>query len=215
MDELPEPWPLWGLELRTPRLTLRPDEDAGVGELMAEALRGIHPPAEMPFDFPWTDKEPLTMVREGFQHHWATRAAWRPEAWEVHFLVRLDGQVIGVQSVRAKDFATLRQIGSGSWLGMRFQGEGIGTEMRAAILMFAFDQLGARTARSEAFLDNPKSAAVSRKLGYAPDGTEVRTRRGAAAVQQRLLVTPESFVRPDWKLEVEGLAEALPMFGVA
>lgn len=215
MDEMPDPWPLWGLELRTPRLTLRPDEDAGLGELMAEALRGVHPPAEMPFGFPWTDKEPLALVREGLQHHWASRVSWRPDNWEVNFLVRFEGQVIGNQGVRAKDFAVTREIGSGSWIGMRHQGRGIGTEMRAAVLMFAFDCLGARTARSEAFLDNPSSNAVSRKLGYVVDGTEVLVRRGEAAVQQRLLVTPDTFRRPDWKLETSGVEPALPMFGAA
>ncbi len=42
--------------------------------------------------------------------------------------------------------------------------------MRAAVLLLAFDHLGARTARSEAFADNPASLRVSEKLGYAPDG---------------------------------------------
>ena len=49
------PWPLWRLVLRTPRLELRPDDDAGLVELLAEACRGVHPPAEMPFGVPWTD----------------------------------------------------------------------------------------------------------------------------------------------------------------
>lgn len=124
MDELPDPWPLWGLELRTPRLRLRPDEDEGVAEALAEALRGIHPPEQMPFGFPWTDSEPDVLVREGFQHHWRSRASWRPDDWEVHFLVRLQGQVIGSQSLRAKDFAVNREVSSGSWIGRRVQGRG-------------------------------------------------------------------------------------------
>jgi len=59
-------------------------------------------------------------------------------------------------------------VSTGSWLGMRHQGKGFGTEMRAAILMLAFDHLGAKTARSSAFTDNPRSLAVSRRLGYEP-----------------------------------------------
>jgi RimJ/RimL family protein N-acetyltransferase len=112
-----------------------------------------------------------------------------------------------------KDFAVRREIMTGSWLGMRSQGRGLGTEMRAAVLMFAFDHLGARTARSEAFVDNPKSNGVSRKLGYQPDGTATVTRRGVAVTQQRLLVTEQGFARPDWKLEVSGLDPAV--FGLA
>jgi RimJ/RimL family protein N-acetyltransferase len=213
MTELPDPWPLWRLELRTPRLTLRPDDDAGTVELMAEALRGVHPPEEMPFNFPWTDQAPADLVREGMKHHWAARAACVPDNWQVHFLVRHEGQVIGAQSMSGKDFAIRREVLTGSWLGLRWQGRGLGTEMRAAVLMFAFDHLGARAARSEAFVDNPKSNAVSRKLGYQPDGTVTLTRRGVAAIQRRLLVTEEGFARPDWKLEVSGLDPAV--FGLA
>ena len=37
------------LVLRTPRLELRPDDDAGLHELVDVAYRGVHPPEEMPF----------------------------------------------------------------------------------------------------------------------------------------------------------------------
>lgn len=212
-----EPWPLWGLELRTPRLTLRPDDDAGVAELMAEAGRGIHPPELMPFTMPWTDAEPEQLVRGGFQHHWRVRGASTPDNWTVNFLVRLDGRVIGTQTLGAAEFALLRQVDTGSWLGMRFQGRGLGTEMRAAVLMLAFDHLGARAARSDAFEDNPRSLGVSRRLGYQLDGTTVVSRRGAPAVSVRQVVTAQRFAghRPDWKLEVNGLAPALPQLGLA
>jgi RimJ/RimL family protein N-acetyltransferase len=216
MTEMLDPWPLWRLELRTPRLTLRPDEDAGLLELMAEARRGVHPPEEMPFGVEWTDRPPADMVREGLQHHWAARAASRPDHWQVKFLVRYQGRVVGSQDLHAKDFAVTREVTSGSWLGLRHQGQGMGTEMRAAILMLAFDHLGATAARSSAFTDNTRSLGVSRRLGYAADGTYVTSRRGAAAINVRQVVTAERFAeyRPDWKLEVEGLAAARQTFGV-
>src|SRR4051794_18330350 len=50
-----DPWPLHNLVLRTPRLELRPDDDAGLRELVAEARLGVHPPDYMPFTVPWTD----------------------------------------------------------------------------------------------------------------------------------------------------------------
>src|SRR5262245_17918804 len=55
MAGIPEPWPLRGLVLRTPRLELRPDDDDGLRELVALAHQGIHDPAVMPFHAPWTD----------------------------------------------------------------------------------------------------------------------------------------------------------------
>lgn len=58
MQETPDPWPLRHLVLRTPRLELRPDDDPGLLELLAEACQGVHPPERMPFGFPWTDAPP-------------------------------------------------------------------------------------------------------------------------------------------------------------
>jgi RimJ/RimL family protein N-acetyltransferase len=216
MDDVPDPWPLWHLELRTPRLTLRPDDDAGLHELMAEACRGIHPAGEMPFGVPWSEAEPAVLMREGFKHHWRCRVECTPDNWQINFLVRYQGKVIGSQTVHAKEFAVTREFGTGSWIGMRYQGVGIGTEMRAAILLLAFDHLGARTARSEAHDDNPQSHGVSRKLGYEPDGTYLSTYRDRPVTNVRLKLTPERFeaYRPDWKLEVNGLGKVLPALGL-
>jgi RimJ/RimL family protein N-acetyltransferase len=217
MDDMPDPWPLWHLELRTPRLTLRPDDDAGLHELMAEACHGVHPAGEMPFTVPWTDAEPAVMVRESFRHHWRSRADCTPDDWHVNLLVRYQGKVVGSQVLRAERFAVTREFSTGSWVGLRYQGLGIGTEMRAAILMLAFDHLGARTARSEAHDDNVRSLAVSRKLGYEPDGSYSSADRGHPVTNLRLKLTPERFerFRPDWKLEVNGLAAARPALGLA
>jgi RimJ/RimL family protein N-acetyltransferase len=215
MVKMPDPWPLWGLVLRTPRLELRPDDDAGLVELMAEACRGVHPPEQMPFTTPWTDAPQADMVRDGMAHHWSMRAASRPDNWHVQFLIRLDGRVIGAQSLIAKNFAESKEVSTGSWIGLRFQGQGIGTEMRAAVLMLAFDHLGATTARSSAFNDNPSSNAVSRKLGYQVERTETVERRGVPAAHTHLLVTRDRFAehRPPWSLKVEGLDEVRPLLG--
>jgi hypothetical protein len=69
-------------------------------------------------------------------------------------------------------------------------------------------------ARSGAFLDNPASLRVSEKLGYRRDGIDVHARRGERAENIRLLLTPATFHRPAWTLEVEGVEACLPMLGV-
>jgi RimJ/RimL family protein N-acetyltransferase len=79
--------------------------------------------------------------------------------------------------------------------------------MRAAVLLFAFDHLGTRSARSGAFADNPASAGVSRRLGYRRDGTETLVRRGAPVEHIRMVVTSDTLVRPAWTLDVEGYDE--------
>jgi RimJ/RimL family protein N-acetyltransferase len=222
MAELPgmpgivEPWPLGGLSLRTPRLELRPDDDEGLRELVALAYLGVHDPDVMPFLVPWTDAPAADLGRNMLQFYWRQRAAVRPQRWSVSFLVRHEGAVIGMQSLGASDFAVVREVDTGSWLGLGHQGRGLGTEMRAAVLMFAFDRLGAHTARSEAFLDNLASHGVSRRLGYAADGTATVACRGEPVVEQRLLLTRAAFDqnRPQWTLRVRGLtAECRTLLG--
>ncbi len=204
-------WPFHDLVLRTPRLELRPDDDEGVAELADLVLDGVHPPDRMPFGVEWTDAPRERLGINTLQHFWDVRSRLSPRRWTVNFIVRLDGRAVGLQSLSADDFPVLREVETGSWLGLRHQGGGIGTEMRAAVLLFAFDHLGAVAARSSAFTDNLASLGVSRKLGYRPDGTFRQVRRGEPAEQTRLLVTPEALCRPDWALGVTGVTPCLPV----
>jgi RimJ/RimL family protein N-acetyltransferase len=111
---------------------LRPDDDQGLFELAVEAELGIHDPADMPFTTPWTEAPPEDLAGNVLRHHWQLRAAHRPNDWKINFLIRLDGRVIGTQTVYAKDFSVTRQIRTGSWIGRRRQGNGYGKEVRAA-----------------------------------------------------------------------------------
>lgn len=210
---MPDPWPLRHLVLRTPRLTLRPDDDEGLYELAALALRGVHPPQEMPFLSSWTDQAPDDLVRGTVQHHWGARSRLTPSDWNVNFLVRRDGHVIGAQGLSAKEFPITREVSSGSWLGVAHQRQGLGTEMRAAVLLLAFDHLGATTARSGAFTDNPASLRISEKLGYRRDGANTHVRRGTAVTEIRLVLEPSRFVRPKWTLTVDGLDGCRQLLG--
>ncbi|MGI5503654.1 GNAT family N-acetyltransferase [Lentzea sp. CA-135723] len=202
-------WPLRHLVLRTPRLELRPDDDASLHELVEVAREGVHDPSEMPFNVPWTDH--LGDGRGLLQHFWGQRAKFSPEDWVIAFVVRYEGRAIGVQDVGARDFATLREVGTGSWLGKRFHGNGFGTEMRVAVLQFAFDHLGADVARSAAWLGNHASNRVSAKLGYVQDGTMRLAPRGERLEHVRLRLDAADFVRPEWDVTVEGLAECVQL----
>jgi RimJ/RimL family protein N-acetyltransferase len=210
-----EHWPLRDLVLRTPRLELRPDDDEGLYELVEVAYSGVHPPDEMPFAVEWTDADPAYLGRGTLQYYWSERARLAPERWSIHFLVRESGRVVGEQSLQAVEFGVTREVSSGSWIGLRHQRRGIGTEMRAAVLMFAFDHLGAHTARSSAFTGNVASNTVSRRLGYRRDGTETLVRRGARTEDVRLLLPRADLVRPSWTLGVEGVEPCLGLLGSA
>lgn len=85
--------------------------------------------------------------------------------------------------------------------------------MRQAACALAFDHLGAERLTSSAYLDNPSSLAVSRKVGYRPDGRQWLARRGEAAEQQRFLLTPDTFVRGE-TIEVDGAAPLREFLGL-
>lgn len=208
-------WPPFGLVLHTPRLTLTPLRDDHLADLVELVRAGVHDPAAMPFTIPWTLAAPADLPANFLRYQWGLRARTGPSEWTLAFAVRHGGRLVGVQDLGARDFAVRRAVDTGSWLGRAQQGHGIGTEMRAAVLAFAFDHLGATTAHSGAFLDNPRSRGVSRRLGYEPNGIEIVERRpGEQAVSQRLMVTPDRFRRPDWTLRVDGLDACRGLLGL-
>lgn len=130
--------------------------------------------------------------------------------------VLVDGDVVGVQDIGSRAFAVTRSVNTGSWLGQPHHGRGIGTEMRRAILHFAFAGLGAKVANSGAFEDNPASLRVSRKLGYEQNGFRVHDREGTAAREVLFALTSERWElhRPT-DIEIEGLDACLGWFGAS
>lgn len=208
-------WPLVGLRLRTPLLELRWPSQADLDALAALAADGVHDPAVQPFGVAWTDVGPAERARSVLQYHWSRWAAWTPADWRLELAVVRDGVVVGTQGLSGTDFAIRREVATGSWLGRAFQGQGIGTQMRAAVLALAFEGLDARYACSGAFEDNAASLGVSRKLGYADDGIELFTSRGRPVVSRRLRLD-----RAAWQaartvpVELVGLEPCLPDFGL-
>lgn len=208
-------WPLASLRLRTPRLELRFPTETDLYALAEVAAAGVHDPEVQPFSFPWTDVPPRERARNTLQYHWRLWGSWQPNNWSLGLVVRHAGSVVGTQSIFARDYAVLREVGTGSWLGLAHQGQGIGTEMRNAVLQLAFEGLGARYATSGAFTDNPASLAVSRKLGYADDGLESHVRRGEPGIVQRLRIDRASWLaHRSVPVSIDGLEPCLPMFGL-
>ncbi len=147
-------WPLTGLRLRTPRLELRWPSLADLDALVTLAAAGVHDPQVQPFSAAWTDVAAAELPARSLRFFWSQWASWEPANWEVSFAVVHQGDIVGVQGLKATDFAVLREVHTGSWIGRPYQGRGIGTEMRAAVLSLAFDDLHAEYARSIAHSDN-------------------------------------------------------------
>jgi len=199
-------WPLFDLSVRTPRVELRYPDDELALRAVELSRKGIHDPATMPFGFPWTDAKSPEFERNSLKHYWRNRVDHEPNKWRFTFVVLFDGDVVGVQGMDADNFAKLRQAETGSWLGRAYQGQGIGKEMRAAILHLLFAGLGAQRAISGAWHDNASSLGVSRALGYSENGSEYRMRRDEPDRLIHLVLT-----REDWEptrrddIEIVGL----------
>ncbi len=191
------------IRLRTARLELRlasHDELVALGEV---AVAGIHPPEEMPFAVAWTDD---VTVESFVAHHEETFRAWQPDDWRLNLVTFLDGAPIGSQAMAAKEFATTREVSTGSWLGQDYQGQGYGTEQRAAVLEFAFRGLCARVALSGALEGNAASMRVSEKLGYRVTGMSSVSPRGVPVPHTDLRLDAADW--PGYACELEGIDPA-------
>jgi RimJ/RimL family protein N-acetyltransferase len=198
--------PLLGLRITAGPLELRGITDDDLVLLAALAGQGIHDPEAMPFFFPWTDVPATELPRNFAQYHWRTRAEFSVKAWAMNLGVWRHGELVGVQGFESSNYLVTRTGETGSWLGLRFHGQGIGTAMRQIICAFLFDHLEAQQITSGAFLDNPSSLAVSRKVGYRENGVRrLQRREGELALNQMLVLRPEDLVRGDHELVVEGL----------
>lgn len=212
--KLDEIWPPYAVTITAGDLSLRVVRDDDQPELVDLALSGIHDPQLMPFYFPWTDVDPAELPANFVRHHWRTRSELSADRFNLEFAVRCNDELVGVQGFSTRDFPVTRTGETGSWLARRFHGRGIGTRMRRAVCAFAFDELGATEITSGAFADNPASLAVSRKVGYRPNGTERVARRGELAVIQRLVLAPDNFDRGDDPIMVAGADQLRAFLGL-
>jgi RimJ/RimL family protein N-acetyltransferase len=208
-------FPLVGLRLTTPRLELRlpsPEELAALADLAAD---GIHDPDSSPFIVPWSRGTPDEVARSVVHFYWRELGAWTARDWSLNLTVFRAGVVVGQQSIGARELAITRQVRTTSWLGRRHQGQGIGTEMRAAVLHLGFAGLDAEEAVSGALAHNLASLSVSRKLGYQPNGQRRHALRGRMTVERRLRLTRAAWERHRTvPVDVEGLPPCLPLLGL-
>jgi RimJ/RimL family protein N-acetyltransferase/predicted GNAT family acetyltransferase len=204
------PHPLSRLRLRTPRLELRLATIAELRELYRVAEAGIHDPSFMPFGIAWTDDS----SEESFlEWHLSALKDWRPYDWRLELVAFLDGRPIGVQALHGVQFGRTRRASTGSWLGARWQRQGLGTEMRGAVLTLLFEGLGGSEAASGAIVGNEASLGVSRKLGYEQVGVSTVAPRGVTVEHRDLLLTRDRFHRPNG-VAIAGLEGLDSLFGV-
>jgi len=150
----------------------------------------------------------------GSAHTTQTGAAWTADSWGVDFLVWERGALADAMGISAENFAADRTVTTGSWLGATYQGRGIGTEMRVAVLELAFRGLGAVAATSGFLEGNRPSARVSEKLGYVETGIGEISPRGVPVPHHDLRLERRDWVAP-FPVEISGVEAALPLLGAA
>lgn len=187
-------WPLFDLEIVTPRLTLRYVDDELAAALADLALSGIHDPDFMPFAMPWTDAGADVLGPNSFRYWWRCRAETSVDSWDINLAVIEDGEVVGASGLGGRDFPVRRWFETGSWLGRHHQGRGLGAELRIATLHVGFLGLDGEVAGTGAFADNGPSLGVTRKLGYRPNGIDRIVRRGRAGEMHKYLMTRRHFL---------------------
>jgi RimJ/RimL family protein N-acetyltransferase len=209
-------WPLHDLWLRTGDLEL-----ASMTERDLDAVAAVVPddlelnPAATRYDGLEERTWRGTVIH---QEYWKSLGTWSPDDWEVYFVVRRAGAVLGVQGLEGPDFRRLHTVDTSSWLAQSARGQGVGTAMRRAVLALAFDHLGARAAITSAWHDNHASLGVSRRLGYLDNGLSYLVREGGdeADTLVHLRMTRGEWLAgpgaPD--VEVGGIDAARPLFGL-
>ena len=210
-------YPLLDIRVSTPTLELRAATDALLDQL-AEVVRDGKTQADpAPYDDPMSfyEPDPDLRVAKWLRAIWRGRGKVEPDSWRLYFVVVVDGQAVGMQDLIGVSFSTFRTVTSFSWLAADQRGRGLGHEMRAAILHLAFAGLGANEASSDAFVDNHGSNAISRDLGYEPNGSDWATRQGEPTLLNRWRLTREIWEqrrRDDIQLhDIEACRTSLPL----
>lgn len=208
-------WPAFGLLVETGPLTLAAMRDEDLPVLAEAAASGIHSDDLRPFPNAWASGDAVKLGRDLGGRYWKYRATLGADEWALPLVARWNGRVVGVQGAEAARYPVLRTPDTFSWLVRDEQGRGIGTLMRQAICALFFDELDAHQITSGAYADNPASAAVSRKVGYAPNGTKLELRDNTAAVHHKFILDRAGFIRPNAPIKITGASGLRTLLGVA
>ena len=125
---------------------------------------------------------------------------WHREPEEMDHYVfaiieRATGTWAGSIGVRHKRELPLASVGY--FVGVEFQGRGLGSEAVRLATELGFRELGVLLMRADTFDGNQSSARVLEKAGYRPDGGDVRTyeKNGVDKVLQRYSVSRAAWER--------------------
>ena len=149
------------LELRTPRLVLRPLEATDV-----EALWPHVSDPDLPYFMTWETHRDRAETAQFLAMVAESRAAERGIAWGIHHEGALCG-VIGLEGIRRQLGAWQMDSGEiGFWVGRAHRNRGIITEATREVVRFGFEDLGLHKILIGHVAENVASQRVIEKVGF-------------------------------------------------
>ncbi|MFN0145507.1 MAG: hypothetical protein ACKVT1_03275 [Dehalococcoidia bacterium] len=115
MDDA-NPWPLFDLAIKTPRLELRYATDELLLGLV-DVADDVISPGTMPFDGDASFYDLSSAGRRRWlAGQWGARARTSPAWWVLVFAVVVEGRPVGTQEITGANFSALRTVDTFSWL---------------------------------------------------------------------------------------------------
>lgn len=208
-------WPLFGLRIHCREIQLRLVREDDLPHLASI----------LPDDYEHDPRSEMlgglglrqNRARLLYQGYWRSLGTWSPASWCLDLAVEYQGTVVGIQSLEADDFPTLRTVDSGSWLSKAVRGRGVGVAMRTAVLGLAFDHLGGLAAITSARSDNAASLGVSRRVGYTDNGVSLNDSGHGLVELRHMRLTAQQWVASEQgsQVTVDGYERCRPWFGDA
>ncbi|MDY3126672.1 MAG: GNAT family protein [Corynebacterium sp.] len=212
--DLTQIWPPFGFQITAANaahdIVLRTMRDEDIAALAGASATDIFGPQVPSYAFPWLAGSPSDTAA----FRWSQRLHFHPHHWELPLVIALNGEPIGTVDIRADDFSSTRTVNTGSWIYYAQQGQGLGTLVRHAIAVAAFEHFQAVKLISQFYTDNTRSAAVSAKLGYTVLPDISRDDIGTLATAE--LCKADYTCPQDVTVTVSGLSDQLKqLMGVA
>lgn len=205
---------LFNISIKTSRLNLRVPKDKEFEQLGQVVSDGIQKPDEPHFQseglYNKTPEEGTKGLKEFVEGHINN---WSKEDWQLPFAIFYEDRPIGLITMYSKQFPITRGFGASYWIGLPYQGKGLGTEALNAILTLGFDGLSAREAYCGTWSDNIASLRMMEKLGFVFNGEYWMNRNGEAVKDRRMRLPKESWIKSE-NISINGLDERFEIFGV-
>lgn len=191
------------LRIVTSRLQLRL-ADSSEWQTYAAAIAGrVVPPESTHFVGAWAQLVSPRFEQEFVAARDRTLSTCTRDRWGIELGAFAGTQLVGQASLYARDWPVSREVITASGVHPDRRARGLGTEMRAAVLLLAFDVLGANVAWSGASVDNVASNRISEKLGYELVGHETKRTGAGDVLFTRLRLAADAWI-PSTAVRVVG-----------